>query len=269
MEKTLKVVCFLVFVCSFSSGCASDYLARKILLHPSKIDRKWTPPWPDCEQVVIETPKTHTLHGVYFPCENSRGAVLYSHGNGGTVEDWGDVGQRLRETLNVSVLVYDYRGYGKSEGTPTARGVLDDGRAARKWLAEREGIAEKDIIQFGRSLGGAVAIDLASKDGAKALIVESTFASLPEMSSRFVTGFPARLFLWEQLPSDAKIAKYDSPLFLSHGTEDTLIPFEQGEKLYKNAASRKKEFYPIEGGGHNTFPPPEYYEALKQFLDSI
>ena len=112
-----------------------------------------------------------------------------------------------------------------------------------------------------------MAIDLASQDGAKALLVESTFTSLPDMASRLLPGVPARYLLWEQLQSVKKIEKYKGPLFLSHGTADTLIPFEQGKHLYEAAGSEKKTFYPIQGGDHNTLPPADYYENLRNFLD--
>ncbi len=261
---------FLLFLVLFV-GCQADMIARMLLLHPSKLDPRWKPNFPACEEAYFETSNELKLHGLYFPYEPtdsapSRGTILFSHGNGGTVEGWGDIGVLLRSRLNVSVFVYDYRGYGKSEGKPTASNILTDGRAARKWLAERENIPETEIIQMGRSLGGAVAIDLASKDGAKALIVESTFTSLPDMARKILPIIPAKYLLWEQLRSVDKIKKYEGPLFLSHGTADTLIPFEQGKRLYDATASEKKVLYPIWNGGHNDFPPGEYYLELRKFL---
>ena len=250
-------------------GCQADFIARQFLLHPTRLAPRWKPNFPNCEEVFFETTDKDqlTLHGLYFPYESAGGdVILFSHGNGGTVADWGSVGVLLREKLDASVFVYDYRGYGKSEGTSTASSLLADGRSARKWLAERENIAESEIIQMGRSLGGAVAIDLASRDGAKALIVESTFTSLPDVASCLLPGVPARYLLWEQLHSVKKIEKYEGPLFLSHGTADTLIPFEQGKRLYETAGSEKKAFYPVQGGDHNTFPPAGYYENLRKFL---
>ncbi len=260
---------FLIVFC-----LQADFIARKMLLHPTKLDAHWRPLFPDCEEAFFKTADGSLLHGLYFPYVDpdsgtSRGSILYSHGNGGTVADWGNEGEMLRDELRVSVFVYDYRGYGKSEGKPTARGILEDGRAARKWLAEREKIAEPEIIVMGRSLGGAVAIDLATGEGAKALIVESTFTSLPDMSAKMIPFFPARWFLREQLPSIERIAKYDGPLFLSHGTADTLIPFEQGRRLFEAAAGRSKMFVPIPDGGHNTPPPDGYYAKLRCFVDTL
>ena len=255
-------------------GCQADFIARLFLLHPTKLNPQWKPSVPNCEEAFFETPDQVQLHGLYFPYKPPGnappgGVILFSHGNAGTVADWEDIGLLLRETLDASVLIYDYRGYGKSEGTSTASSVLADGRAARKWLAKRENIAETGIIQMGRSLGGAVAIDLASKDGAKALIVESTFTSLPDMARSLLPGVPAGYLLREQLQSVKKIEKYDGPCFISHGTADTLVPFEQGKRLYEAAGSEKKGFHPIQDGDHNSFPPGKYYDELRKFLAEI
>ena len=261
------LLCLILFI-----GCQADFIARQLLLHPTRLAPRWKPDFPNCEEVFFKTTDKDqlTLHGLYFPYDPAGGhVILFSHGNGGTVADWGSVGVLLREKLDASVFIYDYRGYGKSEGTPTATNILADGRAARKWLAERENIAESEILQMGRSLGGAVAIDLASQDGAKALIVESTFTSLPDMTSQLLPGVPARYLLWEQLRSVEKIEKYEGPLFLSHGTVDTLIPFEQGKRLHEAAGSKEKTLYPIHEGNHNTSPPMDYYENLKKFFVGV
>ena len=250
-------------------GCQADNIAKHLLLHPSKLPPNWRPQNVECENAFFETADGSRLHGLYFPCTDSKGTILYSHGNGGTVAQWMFEGIDIRDHLNVSILVYDYRGYGLSEGSPTASGILEDGRAARKWLADRENIAETDIIQHGRSLGGAVAIDLASNDGARALIIESTFASLPAMAGKYVPGIPARFLLREQLDSAKKIKQYTSPLYHSHGTADSLIPFSQGEKIFAAAASTDKTFYPIQGGDHNDPQPDDYYAKLKEYIDAL
>ncbi|MGL6197174.1 MAG: alpha/beta hydrolase [Thermoguttaceae bacterium] len=273
-KKRIFLILFFFFGLLVSVGCSADFLAKQIIFHPTKLVANWSPvgKFANCEEAVFETgnkKKKIKLYGVYFPCENAKGVVLYSHGNGGNVADWASVGALLRDKLSVSVLIYDYQGYGKSEGSPSSKGILEDARAARKWLAEKENIDEKDIIQFGRSLGGAVAVDLAAKDGAKALITESTFTSLPDMAKKMLPGVPAKVLLSEQLRSVDKITKYDGPTFMSHGSADNLIPFEQGKQLYDASASKNKEFFIVEKGGHNDFPPPEYYDKLNGFLSKI
>lgn len=279
---------FFIIGLLLSSCPAADFVVRSILLQPTKLDPKWKPPFKNCEEVYFPMKKATSsvasssstgnsgkrLHGLYFPYvatpqAPSRGVILFSHGNGGTVEHWGELGAFLRDRLHVSIFIYDYRGYGKSDGKPTAGNILTDARSARKWLAEREKIDETEIIQMGRSLGGAVAIDLAAKDGAKALIVESTFASLPDMVKRFAPAVPAKAMLLQQLSSVKKIRNYNGPFFQSHGTEDSLIPLEQGQRIFDAAGSKNKTFYKVPGGDHNTPQPETYYRQLVVFLDEI
>ena len=101
-------------------------------------------------------------------------------------------------------MTFDFRGYGRSEGTPNEQGILQDARAARAWLARRTGMAERDIILFGRSLGGAVAVDLAAADGARALVLVSTFTSLPDVARYHVPWLPASMIMTQRLDSLAK-----------------------------------------------------------------
>ena len=123
------------------------------------------------------------LHGWYVPQENARAAVLFCHGNGGNLSHRVDALKRLHRQSGVSVLIFDYRVYGRSNGKPSEAGCLADARAARAWLAARENIPEARIVLMGESLGGAVAVDLAARDGARALVLESTFSSLPALSN--------------------------------------------------------------------------------------
>ena len=109
---------------------------------------------------------------------NARAAVLFCHGNGGNITHRVERSRCCTGDVGVSVLIFDYRGYGRSEGKPSEAGVLADARAARAWLAAREKIAETDVVLMGESIGGAVAVDLAARDGARALVLESTFSSL-------------------------------------------------------------------------------------------
>ncbi|MGL4944351.1 MAG: alpha/beta hydrolase [Thermoguttaceae bacterium] len=265
-------------------------MAQGLIFHPSRIDAAWRPPaWMRCEEVVIERPREPSsfssptisasaapiqIVALYFPAtDEPHETILYSHGNGGTVAEWGEVGFTIREKLGASVLVYDYQGYGKSEGKPSTSAILGDARAARRWLAARENIAERDIIVWGRSLGGAVTIDLAARDGARAMVVESTFTSLPEMAAKLLPFLPARSLaqfaLREELKSLDKIRDCRVPLFLSHGTRDSLIPFAHGEQLFAASRGEPKRFFQIQDSDHNDPPPDTYYRQVLDFLNSM
>ena len=200
------------------------------------------------------------LHGWYAPSAQPRAVVLYCHGNGGNVALWAGVLRMLHDRMGVTAMLFDYRGYGRSEGTPSEAGVLADARAARTWLAQRAGVAENQIVLMGRSLGGAVAVDLAA-DGARGLILESTFTSMPEVAHTMLPYLPVRLVMRTQFNSLAKIAKYHGPLLQSHGTADRLIPYAMGQQLFA-AANEPKQFIAIPGGDHNDPPSDVYYAAL-------
>jgi hypothetical protein len=176
--------------------------------------------------------------------------------------------QRLHDRVGVSVMVFDYRGYGRSEGQPSEAGVLADARAARAWLAHRAGIAENRIVLLGRSLGGGVAVDLAAADGARALVLESTFTSMPDVAQTMFPLLPVHSLMQTKFDSATKIGKYHGPLLQSHGTADRLIPYSIGRRLF-DAANEPKQFVPIPDGDHNDPQSEDYYRALSAFLDRV
>ena len=145
------------------------------------------------------------------------------HGNAGNVADRVGSLSILNQSHQLSVLMFDYRGFGKSEGKPSEHGLYMDARAARKWLAQRAGCKEADIIVMGRSLGGAVAVDLAAKDGAKALVLASTFTTMPEVAKQHAKLLPTGLLMTQRLDSLSKIRNYSGPLLQSHGLDDQLL----------------------------------------------
>jgi fermentation-respiration switch protein FrsA (DUF1100 family) len=189
------------------------------------------------------------------------------HGNGGNITyTWPDL-RLISERLQATVFAFDYRGYGRSKGTPSERGLLMDARAARRWLADRASVAEHEIILYGRSLGGGVAVELAASDGAKALILESTFTSLPAVANDALPLWPG-LLMFNRYNSLSKIADYHGPLLLAHGDTDEIVPFEHGQALFA-AANEPKQFVRIPKGDHNWAPTQQSVEALDAFITSL
>ena len=164
-------------------------------------------------------------------------------------------------------MLFDYRGYGRSEGKPSEAGVLADARAARAWLARREGIAESQIVLMGRSLGGGVAVDLAATTAPRAGARKHVHFDARRGQTMFPL-LPVRLLMQTKFNSVKKIANYHGPLLQSHGTADRLIPYSIGCRLF-DAANQPKQFVPIPGGDHNDPQSEEYYRALSAFLDRL
>ncbi|MCC6420296.1 MAG: alpha/beta hydrolase [Gemmataceae bacterium] len=242
---------------------------RALLFHPERYPAgDWQPSDLVYEDAWFQSADGTRLHGWYCPAEQPRAVVLYCHGNAGNVTGCKWALRLLQEKCGVSVLAFDYRGYGRSDGSPTEVGILADARAARRWLAARTGAFESDIVLLGRSLGGAVAIDLAARDGARGLILENTFTSLRDVAAGKTWPLPPELLMQARLDSVGKIGAYAGPLLQAHGDADRVVPYDLGVKLFE-AANRPKRFVRVPGGGHNDPPSAEYYQALVQFLASL
>jgi hypothetical protein len=243
-------------------------LEESVVFHPSRYpEGNWRPDGLKFEDAWFQSEDGTKLHGWFVPREKPRAVVLFCHGNGGSLATWSDALRTLHDRVGVTAMGFDYRGYGRSEGTPCEKGIFADARAARRWLAKRADIPENQIVLMGRSLGGAVAIDLAG-DGARGLIIESTFTSMPAVAQAMFPWLPMRAVMQTRFDSIAKIRRYHGPLLQSHGTGDRLLPYSMGEELF-DAANQPKKFVSIPGGDHQDPQTPVYYEALDAFLGSL
>ncbi|HTU27626.1 MAG TPA: alpha/beta hydrolase [Pirellulales bacterium] len=223
----------------------------------------WQPPGLAVEDAWFEADGLK-LHGWFVEAKEPRAAVLIAHGNAGNVTHRDDL-LRHFSRLGASVMVFDYRGYGRSEGRPSEAGVLADARSARRWLAERAGGEERDIVLCGESLGGGVQVDLAAKDGARGLILISTFDSLPTVAAYHYPWFPVRWLMRTRLDSVAKIAAYHGPLLEIHGEWDTIVPLAMAQRLF-DAANEPKELVIVKRGDHNDPLGMEALSAIDRFF---
>jgi uncharacterized protein len=208
------------------------------------------------------------LHGWFFMHPEPRAVVLFACGNAGNISYRAERFLEFCRRQRVALMAFDYRGYGLSEGKPNEAGVLLDARAARKWLADRAGIAEHEIVLIGESLGGGVMVDLASRDGARGLIVERTFTSLPDVAAAHFPLVPVRLLMRNRLDSISKITDYRGPFLSCHGDTDEVIPYELGRKLF-DAANEPKRFVSLIGVAHNDPLPAEWDDAVDAFLATL
>ena len=244
-------------------------IEETVIFHPRQHpDGDWHPKNLDFEDVWFRSSDGVQLNGWLAEAKNPRAIVLFAEGNAGNLTSRWWVLKLFRDHLNTSVMIFDYRGYGKSEGTPSEVGILLDARAARRFLAEKTGVAEKDIVLVGESLGGGVMVDLAAKDGARGLVLENTFSSLPDVAASHIQHVPFRWLMSTRLDSLSKIRNYSGPLLQTHGDADRVVPFALAQRLF-DAANEPKQFVRVPGGGHNDPPSREFVESLDRFLDSL
>ena len=243
-------------------------LERSMIYHPTEWPEDFAlPESAPVEDAWFTSQDGTRLHGLFAEHPEPQAIALVCHGNAGNVADRVGSLSILNGAHRLSVLMFDYRGFGRSEGKPSEAGIMQDARAARKWLAKRTGVPESQIVIMGRSLGGAVAVDLAANDGAKALVLASTFTSMPEVARQHLKLLPTSLLMTERLDSINKLSKYKGPLLQSHGKDDQLIPIELGRKLFE-VAPGPKNFIEVEGG-HNAPQSPEYRQALEELLQRL
>jgi fermentation-respiration switch protein FrsA (DUF1100 family) len=203
------------------------------------------------EEVYLAVEPGVKIHAWFFPRRQPRaepvGTLLFCHGNAGNASHRLDNVTRLL-AVGFQVLLFDYRGYGRSTGQPSEQGLYRDAETVWDYLVERQDTSSAPRIIFGRSLGGAVAVELATRRQADGLILESTFTSLLTLA-RLAFPFPL-----PELPvkynSLAKIRNLQMPLLAIHGERDELIPYGDGQALFR-AAPEPKAWYPLAGAGHN------------------
>ena len=223
----------------------------------------------DFEDVVFRSRDGIELHGWYIPNRASKSVVLFFHGNAGNISHRGE-SVAIFHRLGLNVFIFDYRGYGRSQGRPSEQGLYSDAAAAWDYLIGTRGIARENIILFGRSLGGVVATKLASEVKPAALIVESAFSSAPDVA-RSVFPILSRLTLMRyDFDAASYIKGVTCPVLILHSPDDEILPYKLGEKLYR-AANQPKEFVRLRGDHNGGFlqSQPEYARQLGRFIRSV
>jgi len=264
------VACAVLFAALYAWGGRGMWssLQRKMIFFPTS-RLAYTPadlglPY---EDVRIQTADGVTIHGWMVPCEGSDLTLLFFHGNAGNIGDRVENVRRLHE-IGLQVFILDYRGYGLSEGSPSEQGLYQDAQAAYARLLSRDDVDKDRITIFGRSLGGAVAVDLASRVPCRRLILESTFTSAADMTGHILPIPLLSRLVTERFDSASKIDKVRAPLLQFHGTQDEIVPYRLGQKLHA-LAPEPKEFVPIPGATHNDtyfVGGRSYFEKIRSFV---
>lgn len=258
------VICFL-----FMLGL---FLIQRWLIFPAArtidrvpSDRPYKFPY---EDVMLPVDGNFT-NAWFMEVPNARGAVLFSHGNGGNISGWFEVADVFRD-LGFSVLVYDYGGYGRSTGRPSEGRFYQDIRAAWKYLTEQKKIPPEKIVPVGRSIGGGPTVQLATEVTPGAIILESTFLSLPQVAQEHLYMFPVKFLVRDRFENAKKIGRIHVPIMIVHSADDTLIPIRHARRLFE-LANQPKTFLQISGDHNDGYitSTAEYARGLHDFLSPL
>ncbi len=244
------------------------FLQSQMVYHPQK-SITYTPNdiGLSYEDTTFTTEDGISLHGWYIPTDSNI-TVLYFHGNAGNISGRLQTIQLLHN-LGLNVFIFDYRGYGKSEGRPSEQGTYKDARAAWKYLVSEKDIENEQIIIMGRSLGGAVASWLAVHKQPGATILESTFTSAADLGADLYPWLPVRSIIQYNYNTLEYVKKIESPLFMAHSRDDEIVPYQHGKTLF-GAANDPKTFVELRGSHGSGFweTGEKYRKALQEFLNN-
>ena len=268
-----QLLTILAFVAAgYAAICALAYIFqsrmvffpdRKLVGEPSAMGLAF-------EDVLFKASDGIGIHGWFVPAVGARYTLLFCHGNAGNISHRFD-SLRIFNELGLSVLIFDYRGYGRSEGVPPSEaGTYVDAEAVYRWLVDERGVDPSTIIVFGRSLGSGVAVELASRVECAALIAESSFTSLPDVGQRAYPILPVKLLSRIRYDSAARIDAVRVPKLFVHSRDDEIIPFSLGRRLF-DAAPEPKTFLEINGDHNSGFviSRGQYIAGLAAFIDSL
>ena len=223
----------------------------------------------DYEELTLTTSDGIEINAWWIPHSNARATLLFLHGNAGNISHRLD-SINIFYQLGLSVLIIDYRGYGKSTGKPSEQGTYIDAETAWRYLIDEKKIKNNEIIIFGRSLGGAVASWLAEKYPSAALILESNFTSIADIGSHYYPYLPTKMLARIKYPSIDRMSNIKSPLLVIHSADDDIVPYKFGKQLFEKA-NKPKLFMDIVGGHNEGFliSGNKYSDGIDHFITDI
>lgn len=253
-------ICVFLLI-KFLEWSSTYYPSRDIAASPDLIGLPF-------EEVFITTSDNNKIHGWFIPCEDAKYTLLFCHGNAGNISHRMDK-IYLFNGMHLNTFIFDYRGYGKSQGFPTEQGLYRDVEAAYEYLTKKRGIHKDTIILYGESLGGAVVIHLADSMPVKAIITEEAFSSVKDMARIYYPFIPG-ILISNSYDSVSKISKISCPKLIIHSSDDDIVPYSLGEKLYKKAAT-PKQLLTIHGSHNSAFfdSLDEVRKGIILFIDAL
>lgn len=261
-----NVLINLAVIIAFVTG--GLYLAQPAMVfQPGRVIAATPDQWGlEYEDVWLRAEDGVRLHGWYLPRPGSDRVLLFFHGNGGNISHR-QASLEIFHRLGLNQLIIDYRGYGVSEGRPTEPGLYRDARAAWEHLVEERGLTPDRIVLFGRSLGGAVAANLAAEVRPGALILESTFSSARDLTRALYPLLSWLIVRRYELDTVARLAEVSCPVLVLHSPDDEIVPYTLGRRVY-DAAGPPKTFQMLRGDHNGGFllSQPDYERSLAGFL---
>ena len=221
------------------------------------------------EEVNFNTSDNLRLHGWYIPADSAQYTLIFCHGNAGNISNRLESIKQFHD-LGLNIFIFDYRSYGKSAGSISEQGTYLDAEAAWNYLINDKNINPENIVIFGRSLGAAIACQLASQQKPVALIMESAFQSVPDLAAQIYPFLPVRWLSKFEYNNIENINKINCPVLFIHSRQDDIIPFSHGEKLFE-VANSPKQFLEIHGSHNDGFlvSSQKYMAGIKYFLSQL
>lgn len=260
-------------------GLVARHLAPPLIYFPADLEAGRSAPAAHGlergEEVWLRTSDGVRLHAWWVPPAGgpSCGALLYLHGNAGHLADRAFLARRVAAT-GRGVLLPDYRGFGRSEGTPREEGLRRDARAAHRWLVEERGVDPGRLVLAGHSLGSAVAVRLAVERPAAAVVLTGAFRSVPELGAELYGWLPDALFRgWptERYETRSRAAELEVPALVARGGRDRVVPRAQSRAVYESLPDGVPSVWheaPRAGHG-DLWDDPGFWDALRPFLDRV
>ncbi len=255
------------------------FIEKRLVFHPNRSNDSTKPEAYGLEydDVTFRTEDGLNLNGWFISGKKTTPddglhTLLWFHGNAGNINRRLDNLKMLHDRVPVNVFIIDYRQYGKSEGKVSEKGTYLDAKAALEYLHSRKDLNNEKIIFYGRSLGSAVAVDLALKEKCCALILETPFTSIKEMGKELYPFLYIGLnFLRTKYDSLSKMKEINVPILIMHGDKDELVLIDHSKELFEEA-NQSKEFYPIPGAMHNDthiVGGEEYFDVIRDFVNKL
>jgi fermentation-respiration switch protein FrsA (DUF1100 family) len=263
--KAILLALCLVYLCICVTACT---VQRELLYHP--FTAKGEPEEPkdyglaDFTDVRLRDKDGTRVDAWYREARPGYPTIVFFHGNGGNIGNRALYYRALADA-GFGLLALDYRGYGASEGSPSEEGIYQDARAAMEYAAQTQHLSMDRIVLYGESLGTGVAVQMATEFPVGAIVLQSPYTSIESVAKQRYPFLPVHYLLWDRFDSLSKIASVHAPLLLFHGESDSIIPIEEGKKLFAAAGEPKEAVY-FPGQGHNDLDTQQRVNALTAFV---